>query len=101
MPERRVFRWLNSAERQRHGELLKKLHQATASKRELDTGYLFELTPKQMSASELGEWISYESRCCPFFDFEMRVERQGASISLKLTGGPGVREFLKQTALAK
>jgi hypothetical protein len=44
----------------------------------------------------VAEMISFESRCCQFLDFQLDVKRGGASITLRLTGGEGVKEFLRE-----
>jgi hypothetical protein len=45
---------------------------------------------------EIAEWVDLEARCCPFLDFGLGVRGKGTgSVALALTGGPGVKEFLK------
>ena len=43
----------------------------------------------------LAEWIDQERRCCPFFDIDLRVEREGGPLSMRLTGRPGTKEFIR------
>ena len=43
----------------------------------------------------LAEFITLERLCCPFLDFEIRLEAGADHVELRLTGGPGVQEFLQ------
>jgi hypothetical protein len=36
-----------------------------------------------------------ERACCPFFDIDMRLEREGGSFWLSLTGREGVKQFIQ------
>jgi hypothetical protein len=42
---------------------------------------------------QLAEWISLERRCCPFLEFALEW-KQDDSVSVRLTGQPGVKEFI-------
>lgn len=77
---------LTHEERRRYGQLIRKLQAARVGTTELPDGYELTLDLKALSAAELAEWIALESRCCPFLDF---------GIALRLTGGEGVKEFLR------
>jgi len=33
--------------------------------------------------------------CCPFFDIDLRVEKEGGPLWLRLTGREGVKQFIK------
>ena len=41
------------------------------------------------------EWVIGERACCPFFDIDMRLEREGGSLWLGLTGREGVKQFIQ------
>ena len=49
---------------------------------------------KEMLA-ELAEWVGAESKCCPFFDFHIDVEREGKLLCLRLTGEEGIKAFIR------
>lgn len=36
------------------------------------------------------------NRCCPFFDFDLIVEREGGSMWFRLTGREGVKAFIRE-----
>jgi hypothetical protein len=46
----------------------------------------------------LTEWAAGERLCCPFFDIEIRMEREGGSVWLKLTGREGTKQFIEVDA---
>ena len=72
------------------------------SPRELENGYAFPLaaTPEQFVA--VAEWITLERKCCPFLEFDLKWAPQTNTPELRLTGGPGVKEFIvAQWAAAK
>jgi hypothetical protein len=48
--------------------------------------YEFQYSLPDVSVAELSEWVAAESKCCPFFDFHVDLERQGSLLCLRLTG---------------
>jgi hypothetical protein len=48
-----------------------------------------------VTLAELAEWVSAESKCCPFFDFHIDVEREGKLLCLRLTGEEGIKPFIR------
>src|SRR5271165_131030 len=53
---------------------LRQLHQTI---RELPDGYEFEFAPTATTYQLLSEWTSREYLCCPFFDIDLRISREG------------------------
>jgi hypothetical protein len=86
---------LTSADRERHKQLLLKLEGARIEIQELPDGYSFRLRSESVSLAEVAEWISYESKCCPFFDFEILLERDNGPLWLKLRGKEGIKPFIR------
>jgi hypothetical protein len=41
----------------------------------------------------LMRWIDLERRCCPFLRFVVEIEPDHGPTWLRLTGGPGVKDF--------
>jgi hypothetical protein len=76
-------------------ELGPELLKLMKSKRELTDGYEFELPPNKRTYQLLTEWAFQERLCCPFFDIDLRFEREGGPLWLRLTGQPGTKEFIK------
>lgn len=85
---------LTRTERERHHALVAKLAKAVTGQTELANGYAFRISRERLPLPELAEWVGYESRCCPFLDFGIEVESKGTAVTLRLTGGKGVKEFL-------
>jgi hypothetical protein len=86
---------LTPAEKARHKELGDKMMKARNATIETPNGYEFQYSPKDVSLAELAEWAVAESKCCPFFDFHIDLEREGTLVCLRLTGSEGVKAFLR------
>ena len=65
------------------------------SMRELPDGYEFELPADNKTYQLLTEWALQERLCCPFFDIDLRLDRENGPLWLRLTGRPGTKEFIK------
>jgi hypothetical protein len=86
---------LTPAEREHHKQLGGKLMAARKEIVETTKGYEFQYSPAEVSLAELADWVGAESKCCPFFDFHIDVEREGKLLCLRLTGGEGIKEFIR------
>jgi hypothetical protein len=88
---------LSPEARKRHfeelGPALLKLKKST---RELPDGYEFEFPADNNTYQLLTEWAFQERLCCPFFDIDLRFDREGGPLWLRLTGRPGTKEFIKE-----
>src|SRR2546422_10364274 len=82
--------------RKRHfeelGPALLKLKRST---RELPDGYEFEFPADNKTYQLLTEWAFEERLCCPFFDIDLRFDREGGPLWLRLTVRPWTKEFIK------
>ncbi len=65
------------------------------STRELPDGYEFEFSADNKTYQLLTEWAFQERLCCPFFDIDLRFDREGGPLWLRLTGRPGTKEFIR------
>ena len=63
--------------------------------RELPDGYEFQFPSDQKTYEMLTEWAHQESLCCPFFDINVRLDREGGPLWLRLTGREGTKDFIK------
>ena len=86
---------LNPAERARHKQLTDKLMAVRKETVEWEKGYEFQYSPKDVSLSELAEWVVAEGKCCPFFDFHIDLEQEGALLCWRLTGAEGIKAFIR------
>ena len=83
--------------RKRHfDELGPALLKLKKSMRELPDGYEFELPADSKTYQLLTEWAYQERLCCPFFDIDLRFDRENGPLWLRLTGRPGTKQFIKE-----
>jgi|SRR5437588_7273085 len=86
---------LTPEQRKRHfGELGPTLRALKIGYRELPDGYEFQFPSDAKTYELLTEWVEGERVCCPFFDIEVRSEKEGGPLSLRLTGREGVKQFI-------
>jgi len=83
------------SDRERYNQLIRKLEAARIEIQELPDGYSFCLRSELVSVMEVAEWVSYESKCCPFFDFEILLERGNGPLWLMLKGQDGIKPFIQ------
>ena len=86
---------LTPEERARHKQLSEKLNARREEIVETEKGYEFQYSPADLSLAELAKGVGAESKCCPFFDFHMDVEREGKLLCLRLTGEEGIKAFIR------
>jgi hypothetical protein len=86
---------LTAEERAHHKRLGDKLTRARKALVETEKGYEFQFSPSDVTIAELADWVTAESKCCPFFDFHMDLENQGKLICLRLTGEQGIKQFIR------
>jgi hypothetical protein len=92
---------LTPEQRRRHfDELGPKLRSLKKGIRELPNGYEFEFPADSNTLQLVAEWAIGERACCPFFDIDMRLEREGGSLWLGLTGREGVKQFIQADGAA-
>ena len=66
--------------------------------RELANGYEFEFPNTEKTYQLLTEWVFQESQCCPFFDLDVRLEREHGALVLRATGREGTKAFIQADA---
>ena len=87
---------LTEQARKRHfDELGPTLRSLNKTIRELPNGYEFGFPSDVASVQLVSEWAAGEHLCCPFFDIELRFEREGGGFWLRLTGREGTKAFIK------
>ena len=86
---------LDNTERQRWMALLVQLNTTKQEVRELPNGYAFRFPADTATIQTVAEFIAYERRCCPFFDLELAVTREGGPLWLRFMGRDGVKAFIK------
>jgi hypothetical protein len=88
------LRGLTPEQRKRKAELDQALRSSRTAARELPDGVEFQFPTKASSFQMVAEWAVMERACCPFFDIELRLEREGGPFWLRLTGREGVKKFI-------
>lgn len=92
---------LTPDQRKRHfDELGPQLLSLKKGVRELPNGYEFEFPADLNTVQLVAEWAVGERACCPFFDIDMRLEREGGSLWLGVTGREGVKQFIQADGAA-
>jgi hypothetical protein len=86
---------LTGSDRKLYDQLVRKLEAARIEIQELPDGYSFRLRSELVSLMEVAEWVSQESKCCPFFEFEILLERGNGPLWLKLKGQDGIKPFIR------
>jgi hypothetical protein len=92
---------LDSEARRRHFEELGPALRVQIERvRELPNGYEFRFPSDPKTIAVVAEWAAGERLCCPFFDIQLRMERERGPFWLRLTGRKGTKEFIKADAAA-
>jgi len=92
---------LTPAQRKRHFEELgPTLRSLRKSVREISDGYEFEFPADEKTFQLVTEWAIQERLCCPFFDIDVRLEREGGPLWLRLTGREGAKDFIRADGAA-
>jgi len=87
---------LNAEQRKRHfDELGPQLGSMVKAVHELADGYEFQFPANPAAFQLVAEWAAFEYLCCPFFDIDLRLEREHGAFWLRLTGREGAKEFIK------
>lgn len=84
---------LNPEQRKRKEELNHTLGSLRKDTREIRDGYEFDFPPSAFQS--VAEWIMLERLCCPFFNFELRLEANDAPLAMHLSGSSGVKQFIR------
>jgi len=85
---------LSAEERAQLPGVLKKLISSAPVVKELKDGYELYFAKSQGLYPLAAVWTSAENRCCPFFDFSLKVARYGGPMTIRMTGPDGVKEFI-------
>ncbi len=86
---------LSPAERKQHfQEYGPRLRARLQRIHELPDGYEFAFSRDPGTYQMLSTWMYQERLCCPFFDLDLRIDREGGPVWLRLTGREGVKDFI-------
>jgi len=79
---------------ERRTRLINKVRIAMTEVKELEQGYAYRFPPEEIWIMDLANLITLESQCCPFLQFDLRLEPGQGPIWLELTGPAGTKDFL-------
>ncbi len=82
------------ADHDRQATTFERLRQSVQEVAELPDGWAVRLPATDDMLHLIADFVSYERRCCPFFEFNLNVTPNAGPIWLRLTGRPGVKAFL-------
>ena len=82
-------------QRERWLFILNQMYRATQEIRELPDGYALRLPPSTEMLMLIAEDLTMERLCCPFIHYSLEVEPYQGPFWLNMTGGAGVKEFLR------
>jgi len=85
---------LTEDEKKRRAELQVIIRQKKASVVELKNGYSVGFSDASVWTL-IAEFVTLESKCCPFYKFALVWESENAGIRVEITGRDGTKEFLK------
>ena len=91
----------DQSEKRLHDELLMEAMTGFQNVKELSDGYQFSFIYNDQLIKKIEDWITLESRCCPFFRFKLESDKTKNSINLHITGPEGVKQILKAAMILK
>ena len=87
---------LSDAElRKREATLIAQFKSTLIATEELPSGYAFRVPADKKSIAIAAELIVAERECCPFLTFELIAPPNMESVSVRITGPAGAKDFLK------
>ena len=90
---------LTTQQRQRHGELSRKLRPLVVEFQELTNGYAAKLRTHEQIRSDIEEFMVLEKLCCPFFTLKLENENRGENEDriyiFEITGPGEIKPFIQ------
>ena len=86
---------LTPAERAHKEDIAGQLAIRRIGLRELPDGYEFSFPGDPATLQMLNDWVGTERLCCPFFDIDVRLAPEKGPTTIRLTGRPGTKAFIK------
>ena len=87
---------MTPAQRQHYREIKTCLRSAAQEVEELPDGYAFRYAADPALILAAAEFITLESRCCPFFRFVLDILPDGGPLWLRVTGPEEAKLFIKE-----
>jgi hypothetical protein len=81
--------------RERWATVTAELYQLVEEIRELPDGFALRLPTQEDVLALAAEEMNFERLCCPFLRMSLEVEPDRGPSWLRMTGGEGVKEFMR------
>ena len=78
-------------------EIVPKLYREVQEIQELPNGWVWRLPSTPEVLTLVAEDLNMERLCCPFVNYTLEIEPNHGPFWLRLTGGEGVKEFLRMS----
>ena len=78
-------------------EIVPKLYREVQEIQELPNGWVWRLPSTPEVLTLVAEDLNMERLCCPFVNYTLEIEPNRGPFWLRLTGGEGVKEFLRMS----
>ena len=85
---------LREGEREQFVSVTESLFAAVQESHELENGFAFRFLNQPDQLTQIAQFIEREGQCCPFLKFTLEVEPFSGPVWMRITGEPGVKEFL-------
>lgn len=76
-------------------EIVPKLYKEVQEIQELPNGWVWRLPSTPQVLMLVAEDLNMERLCCPFVNYTLEIEPNHGPFWLRMTGGEGVKEFLR------
>lgn len=90
---------LDESARQEHIRNSESIFTVINDIKEMSDGYAFGLPNQTGTIIRAGTFIARERLCCPFFHFELEVQRDHGGTWLKVSGQKEVKQYIKENVL--
>ncbi|MDW3649359.1 MAG: hypothetical protein R8P61_19985 [Bacteroidia bacterium] len=80
---------------QRKQALQKEVFSQMISYEELDKGFLFRFDFEENFLLKLTDYMLAEKKCCPFFQYELKIRAHAEGLELRVSGEGKAKEMLR------
>ena len=84
---------------ERRSHVLHRVRESVLEVKELADGFAYRFPGDETWITELANLIKFERQCCPFLQFNIRIEPGAGPIWLELSGAEGTKDFLNSLFL--
>jgi hypothetical protein len=85
---------LNPTQQAKHQTILKQILSIKHEVKEISAGYEINFPYDPSLFLKISEWIHLEHLCCPFFTFNIQLQRE--KVQLSITGSDQVKRLLRE-----